>query len=104
MAMRKIYDLPNRKSEDDPHRELREAARAKLVREARGETLKCDPVLESEIMRRLDALGEPYKTDFLRMRELSMQSRRDDEPLSQQEIDSLNLQAMERSAAFRGDK
>lgn len=104
MTKRTIYDLPVRNDEDDPYREIREAARAKLAREAREETMKCNPEHEAEIMRRLDALGEPYKTDFLRMRELSLQSRRDDDPLSQQEIDLLNLQAMERSAAFRGDR
>lgn len=102
--MRKKYDLPIRKPEDDPNREIREAARAKLAREAAEKTMQFDPSHESEIMRRLDALGEPYKADFLRMRELSLQSRRSDDPLSQQEIDLLNLQAMERSAAFRGDK
>lgn len=104
MTMRTIYDMPMRNNEDDPYREIREAARAKLAKEAHEETMKGDPEHETEIMRRLDALGEPYKTDFLRMRESSLRSRRDDDPLSQQEIDLLNLQAMERSAAFRGDK
>lgn len=104
MAKRKIYDMPVRNPEDDPFREIREAARAKVVREAQQRTMVPDPSLDIEIARRVDALGEPYKTEFYRMREQAIVSRRDDEPLSQQDIDLMNLSALERSAAFREGK
>ena len=72
-----------------------------MVIEAKEKCSITDPVHEAEISRRLDALGEPYITEFFRIREESIKNRCEDEVFSQQEIDIFNLEAMERSAAFR---
>lgn len=101
MVERKIYDIPHRNPEDDPYREVRETARKRMVLEAKEKCSVTDLAHEAEISRRLDALGEPYKTEFLRIREESIKNRREDEVFSQQEIDIFNLEAMERSAAYR---
>lgn len=90
--------------EDPLDRERHDLARVRAAQQAAAENRIYDPDLEADIAGRLDALGEPYKTEFYRMREQSIMSRRDDEPLSQRDIDMLNLSALERSAAYREGK
>ena len=86
---------------DAPNRDLHEAVRFRMVEEARAKNRVYDPEHEAEISRRLDALGEPYKSEFYRVREISVKTRQENETISQQELDILTLEAMERSEAFR---
>lgn len=90
--------------EDPLDRERYDLARLRAAQQAAAENRIYDPEHEEDIARRLDALGEPYKSEFYRIREQAILSRRDDDPLSQQDIDLMNLAAMERSAAYREGK
>lgn len=81
-----------------------EDARRKLVKEARLKDLVIDPGHEEEIAQRLDKLGEPYKSEFYRMREERKLTIRPDDPLSLKDYDLLDLEAMERNAAYYKEK
>lgn len=70
--------------------------REEMVEDARLEDAILDPEHEAEIKRRLDALGEPYKTWFCKAREKRMLTRQSDDPLSMKDYDLMELQSMER--------
>ena len=101
---RKTEELRAEIFEDPLERERHDHAKMKAAQQAAVESRIYDPDFEADIARRLDALGEPYKSEFFRVREQAILSRRDDEPLSQQDIDLMNLSALERSAAYRDGK
>lgn len=80
-----------------------EAARQECVAEAASEDSVYDPEFEAEVARRLDILGEPYKSEFYREREAEDKTGRD-EVLSKKQLDMLRLETMEKSAQWHADQ
>ena len=62
-----------------------------------------DSFFEAEIDKRLEKLGETYKSEFYRIQELRQLTRKIDDPLSLFEYKLMDLAAMERSASFAND-
>ena len=74
-----------------------------MVDDARRDDDVYDPTHEMEIARRLDALGEPYKTWFLTAHEKRRLTRREDDPVSLKQYDLWDLQDMERAKDCSSD-
>lgn len=72
-------------------------------RNEENEAIIYDPAIEAEIERRLDALGEPYRSEFYRIRDKRYLTRRPNDTLSLYDYALLDLKAMEKSAAYRGN-
>lgn len=79
-----------------------EKVRQELKLKAEQENRTYDPANDFEVCGLLQSLSEADRSEFFRVREQSMRNRRDDETFSQRDLDILELQAMQRSAAFRG--
>lgn len=75
-------------------------ARQQLSEEAKMKNSIYDKEHELEIERRLNKLGEPYKTEFYRIREVRRLTYAQDDILSLKDHDLLDLESMERSASF----
>ncbi len=74
-----------------------------VVNTARQDDNVYDPAHEAEVTRRLDALGEPYKTWFLKAREERRLTHREDDPVSLKQYDLWDLQSMERAKDYSSD-
>ena len=74
-------------------------ARRELIESATKENSSYNPATDSEVSMLLQKLSQEDRTEFFRVRERSIQDRRDDETLSQRDIDMLTLRAMQRSTA-----
>ena len=59
-----------------------------------------DPASDKEILARLDALGDPYKSEFFRIWEKRKASYSPEDPLSLKQHALLDLDAMEKSFAY----
>lgn len=77
-----------------------EKIRQDLLQKSKQENSSYDPMDDPEVSQLLQNLSKEDRSEFFRVRERSMRNRRDDETLSQRDLDILNLRAMQRSAAF----
>ena len=62
-----------------------------------------NPLTDEVILARLDALGEPYKSEFYRIQEHRKANYSEDDPLSLKQHALLDLDSMEKSAAYRSN-
>lgn len=85
-------------------RQVHDRVRREVIETATLDDAVIDPSHEAEIERRLNVLGEPYRTWFYQAREKRKLTRRADDPLSLKEYDLLDLQSMEQSKAFSDGK
>lgn len=81
-------------------RALVEQAREQITSQSDQEKFIYDLEHEAEIERRLNALGEPYKSEFYRIREERQLTKEPDDILSLKDQELLDLESMERSATF----
>ena len=89
-------------SDDTKKRELHSEIRKQLINEAQLENSVYDAEHEAEIERRLNKLGEPYISEFYRIREERSLTYNPNDTLSLKDLDLLDLADMERSASFNG--
>lgn len=87
--------------DDTETRENVEKVRHELSEQAKLDNSIPDLEHEAEIARRLDKLGEPYKSEFYRMREERKQNPDPNDIFSLKEYDIMNLEAMEKSEHSR---
>lgn len=73
----------------ETERQRYEMIRQQLAENARLEDLIFDPEYEAEIARRLEILGEPYKSEFYRVREVRKLTSSLNDSLSLKEHDLL---------------
>lgn len=59
-----------------------------------------DPSTDQDIMNRLAILGEPYKSEFIRIHNERKATIKPDDPLSLRQYALLELESMERTAQF----
>jgi hypothetical protein len=85
-------------------RAIFEKAEKEVIDAAKQDNRIYDPAHDAEVARRLDALGEPYKTWFLTAQEKRRLTYRDDDPLSLKEYDLLELQDLERNKELYSKK
>lgn len=76
---------------------LYDAALAAGILEAQQEDQIYDPEFEADIKQRLSVLGEPYISEFYRLRDVERLTNKAD-VLSMKRLDLLRLKAMEKSA------
>lgn len=74
--------------------------RQELANKAKEEDRNYAPATDPEVSKLLQGLTEGERNEFFRVHQKSMQDRRDDETMSQREIDILTLRAMKRSSAY----
>ncbi|MCU6720713.1 Ltp family lipoprotein [Porcipelethomonas ammoniilytica] len=86
--------------DDLESRALMEQARKEIVLESEQKKSIYDLEYEAKIKRRLNALGEPYKSEFYRLREERQLTKKTDDILSIKDYELLDLESMEQSATF----
>lgn len=77
-----------------------ERARQELIEKAKKENSSYDPVTDPEVSLLLQRLSQGDRAGFFKARERSIRDRRDDETMSQRDMDILTLRAMQRSTAY----
>lgn len=90
--------------DDTVTREKVEKVRQELSEQAKLDNSTPDLEHEAEIARRLDKLGEPYKSEFYRIREERKLNPDPNDIFSLKEYDIMDLETMERNAAYYKEK
>lgn len=81
-------------------RQRLEQIREDIAFDSEQEDFIFDSEYEAEIERRLSVLGEPYKSEFYRLREERLLTKKSDDILSIKDYELLDLESMEQSATF----
>lgn len=77
-------------------KQILDEVRTDIAKDALLEDSIIDSVHEAEIERRLEVLGEPYKSWFYKGRKERLLTKRPDDPISLKQYDLMELQNMER--------
>lgn len=99
-----LFELDTIWGDDTETRERVEKVRQELSEQAKLDNSIPDLDHEAEIALRLEKLGEPYKSEFYRIREERKQNKDPNDIFSLKEYDIMDLDTMERNAAYYKEK